>query len=45
MPPFDTFYQQLTQLRDAIKIQFKDKEVILCDIRFGDEHLCKPTKY
>ena len=43
--PFDTPpYLQLTQLRDVVQTQCKTKKVLLCDDRFGNRNLCKPTK-
>jgi len=37
-------YPHLTQARDAIQTQLKAKEVVLCDVIFGNKHLCKPTE-
>ena len=35
---------QLRQVRDAIQVQLKAEDVILCDVKFSGKSLCKPTK-
>ena len=35
---------QLRQVRDAIQVQLKAEDVILCDVRFAGKRLCKPTE-
>ena len=35
---------QLRQVRDAIQVQLKAEDVILCDVSFASKSLCKPIE-
>ena len=42
--PVSSTAPQLRQVIDAIHIQLKAEDVILCDVSFAGKSLCKPTE-